>query len=106
MVERCGISNEEFDCLVGRIVSRGDEMPDSVERLAGVARAANVQMLSHDDATPAMRRAFRARGVGIAEFPVNEATAREAPKAAMPSYWARRTLCAGEAIRDAPRRPI
>jgi len=35
-------------------------------------------MLSHDDASPAMRRSFRAQGVGIAEFPVNEETAREA----------------------------
>jgi alpha-D-ribose 1-methylphosphonate 5-triphosphate diphosphatase len=35
-------------------------------------------MLSHDDETPAMRKAFRAQGVGIAEFPVNEETAREA----------------------------
>jgi alpha-D-ribose 1-methylphosphonate 5-triphosphate diphosphatase len=78
MVERCGISNEEFDCLVARIVSRGHEVPESVERLAGMARAANVKMLSHDDATPAMRKAFRAKGVGIAEFPVNEETAREA----------------------------
>jgi alpha-D-ribose 1-methylphosphonate 5-triphosphate diphosphatase len=78
MVERCGVSNEEFDCLVARIMSRGHEVPESVERLAGVAHAANVKMLSHDDATPAMRKAFRAMGVGIAEFPVNEETAREA----------------------------
>ena len=35
-------------------------------------------MLSHDDESPAMRQAFRAQGVGIAEFPVNEETAREA----------------------------
>ena len=35
-------------------------------------------MLSHDDESPAMRRAFRAQGVTIAEFPVNEETAREA----------------------------
>ena len=35
-------------------------------------------MLSHDDDSPAMRSAFRAHGVGIAEFPVNEETAREA----------------------------
>jgi alpha-D-ribose 1-methylphosphonate 5-triphosphate diphosphatase len=59
-------------------MSRGDEVPESIERLAGFARAAKVRMLSHDDATPAMRKAFRARGVGIAEFPVNEETAREA----------------------------
>jgi hypothetical protein len=37
-------------------------------------------MLSHDDDTPEMRRAFRALGVGIAEFPVNEETAREAAR--------------------------
>jgi len=78
MVERCGLSTGEFDCLVAHVVSRGYEVPQSVERLAGMARAANVKMLSHDDATPAMRQAFRAMGVGIAEFPVNEETAREA----------------------------
>jgi alpha-D-ribose 1-methylphosphonate 5-triphosphate diphosphatase len=78
MVERCGVSNDEFDGLVARIISRSDEVPESVERLAAMARAANVRMLSHDDATPEMRKAFRAKGVGIAEFPVNEETAREA----------------------------
>src|SRR5918993_3762591 len=35
-------------------------------------------MLSHDDKTPAMRQGFRAQGVTIAEFPVNEETARDA----------------------------
>src|SRR5499427_9090571 len=43
-----------------------------------IARNAGVQMLSHDDKTPAEREAFRAQGVTIAEFPVNEETAREA----------------------------
>jgi alpha-D-ribose 1-methylphosphonate 5-triphosphate diphosphatase len=38
-------------------------------------------MLSHDDESPAKRKAFRAQGVGIAEFPVNEETAREAAEA-------------------------
>jgi alpha-D-ribose 1-methylphosphonate 5-triphosphate diphosphatase len=78
MVERCGLSSEEFDRLVADVVSRGYEVPNSIARLAGVARSANVRMLSHDDASPAMRRTFRAQGVGIAEFPVNEETAREA----------------------------
>ena len=81
MVERCGVSSEEFDRLVARVVSRGYEVPQSIARLAGAARSANVRMLSHDDASPAMRRTFRAEGVGIAEFPVNEETAREAAKA-------------------------
>jgi alpha-D-ribose 1-methylphosphonate 5-triphosphate diphosphatase len=81
MVERCCVSNEEFDSLVERIVSRAHEVPASIARLAKAGRAARVKMLSHDDETPAMRRAFRAEGVGIAEFPVNEETAREAAEA-------------------------
>ncbi|MDB5518060.1 MAG: alpha-D-ribose 1-methylphosphonate 5-triphosphate diphosphatase [Tardiphaga sp.] len=78
MVQRCGISNEEFDRLVERIVARADEVPGSIARLAEAARSASVRMLSHDDESPAMRQAFRAQGVTIAEFPVNEETAREA----------------------------
>ena len=35
-------------------------------------------MLSHDDKSPDERKGFRALGVTIAEFPVNEQTAREA----------------------------
>jgi alpha-D-ribose 1-methylphosphonate 5-triphosphate diphosphatase len=78
MVERTGLSSEAFDQLVERIVSRADAVPASIARLAEVARQAGVRMLSHDDNSPAMRQAFRAQGVGIAEFPVNEETAREA----------------------------
>jgi alpha-D-ribose 1-methylphosphonate 5-triphosphate diphosphatase len=81
MVERCGVSSEEFDRMVAGVLSRGHEVPESIARLAGAARSANVRMLSHDDASPAMRKAFRAQGVGIAEFPVNEETAREAAEA-------------------------
>jgi alpha-D-ribose 1-methylphosphonate 5-triphosphate diphosphatase len=81
MVERCGLSSEEFDRLVARVVARSHEVPASIARLAGVARTAKVRMLSHDDESPDMRKAFRAQGVGIAEFPVNEETAREAAEA-------------------------
>lgn len=78
MVERTGLSDEAFDALVRRVISRAGEVPGSVARLAGIAREADVRMLSHDDNSPAMRQAFRARGVRIAEFPINEETAREA----------------------------
>ncbi|QWG15990.1 alpha-D-ribose 1-methylphosphonate 5-triphosphate diphosphatase [Bradyrhizobium sediminis] len=81
MVERSGLSSEAFDALVGRVVSRGHDVPASIARLAQAAREAGVRMLSHDDESPAMRRAFRAQGVNIAEFPVNEETAREAAEA-------------------------
>jgi alpha-D-ribose 1-methylphosphonate 5-triphosphate diphosphatase len=81
MVERTGLSDEAFDSLVERVVSRGDDVPASIARLAKAARDASVRMLSHDDESPEMRKAFRAQGVDIAEFPVNEETAREAAEA-------------------------
>jgi alpha-D-ribose 1-methylphosphonate 5-triphosphate diphosphatase len=78
MVERSGLSSEEFESLVQRTAARANEVPGSIARLAEAARNANVRMLSHDDNSPAMREAFRAMGVKIAEFPVNEETARAA----------------------------
>jgi alpha-D-ribose 1-methylphosphonate 5-triphosphate diphosphatase len=78
MVERTGLSAEAFDQLVAGILARADQVPASIERLAKAAREAGVRMLSHDDNSPAMRKAFRSLGVGIAEFPVNEETACEA----------------------------
>jgi alpha-D-ribose 1-methylphosphonate 5-triphosphate diphosphatase len=81
MVERTGLSNDAFDSLVERVISRAHDVPGSIARLAKAARDAGVRMLSHDDGSPAMREAFRALGVGIAEFPINEETARAAAEA-------------------------
>jgi len=78
MVDRTGLSGEAFDRLVERVTSRADDVPASIARLAATARKAGVRMLSHDDNTPEMRKAFRSQGVAITEFPVNEETAREA----------------------------
>jgi alpha-D-ribose 1-methylphosphonate 5-triphosphate diphosphatase len=78
MVERTGLSNDVFDRLVEDVVARAHEVPASIARLAALARQAGIRMLSHDDDSPTMRKAFRAQGVSIAEFPVNEETAREA----------------------------
>src|SRR6476469_3522041 len=81
MVERTGLSSQAFDQLVARVVSRAHDVPASIARLAQAAREANVRMLSHDDESPAMRARFRSQGVKIAEFPVNEKTARAAAEA-------------------------
>lgn len=78
MIERTGLSSEAFDDLVDNVLSRASQVPDSVSRLAQAARDMKVRMLSHDDETPAAREAYRAQGVTIAEFPVNEETARAA----------------------------
>jgi alpha-D-ribose 1-methylphosphonate 5-triphosphate diphosphatase len=81
MVERTGLSSDAFDQLVDRVLSRADEVPASIARLAKAASAAGVPTLSHDDATPAMRDDFRRLGVNIAEFPINEETAKAAAAA-------------------------
>ena len=81
MVERTGLSSEAFEELAQRVAARAHDVPPSIARLAGVARAAGVKMLSHDDDSPETRRAFRTQGVAIAEFPVTEETAREAAAA-------------------------
>lgn len=81
MVERTGLSDDAFDHLVERIVSRERDVPASIARLAEIAQRTGIKMLSHDDESPATRKAFRAQGVAIAEFPVNEKTAREASNA-------------------------
>jgi len=78
MVERSGLTAEVFWALVERVHARKDEVPASVARLAAAAASQGVPMLSHDDMTPEMRRWYRGLGVAVAEFPIDEATAREA----------------------------
>jgi alpha-D-ribose 1-methylphosphonate 5-triphosphate diphosphatase len=78
MVERSGLSREDFLHLVARVRSRSNEVPGSIERIAQAALAHGVPLLSHDDASPDQRRWFRALGCRLAEFPTTEETAREA----------------------------
>jgi len=78
MVERTGLTHEDFMALAENVWARKDEVPGSVARLAAAARAAGVPAMSHDDMTPGMRRWYRSLGVTVAEFPINEATTREA----------------------------
>jgi len=81
LAERAGLSVEAINDMLDRVVARRPEVPASIARLAAAARAANIGMLSHDDNSPAMRQEFRALGATIAEFPVNEETARDAAAA-------------------------
>ena len=78
MVERSGLSESEFDALVDRVMKRADDVPASIERLAAIARDNDVPLLSHDDESPEQRATFRGLGIDIAEFPINEETARAA----------------------------
>jgi alpha-D-ribose 1-methylphosphonate 5-triphosphate diphosphatase len=78
MAERSGLPLDQFKELVARVNARAGEVPSSIARLAASAGAHGVPMLSHDDASPAERRRFRAIGCRVAEFPVTVETAQEA----------------------------
>jgi alpha-D-ribose 1-methylphosphonate 5-triphosphate diphosphatase len=78
MVERAGVTRDEFLACVARTKARADEVPASITRLAAAATAAGVPLLSHDDTSPDQRRWFRNIGCRIAEFPTTLETAREA----------------------------
>jgi alpha-D-ribose 1-methylphosphonate 5-triphosphate diphosphatase len=78
MVERSGVSQEDFLAVVERTKARAAEVPASISRLAAAAVAAGVPLLSHDDTGPEQRRAFRALGCRVAEFPTTLAAAQEA----------------------------
>lgn len=81
MVERSGLSESEFDKLVERVLACENHVAPSIARLAAIARDHKVPMLSHDDKSPQQRAEFRAMGVDLAEFPINEETARAAVEA-------------------------
>jgi alpha-D-ribose 1-methylphosphonate 5-triphosphate diphosphatase len=75
MIERSGLTPEAFMELVERVAKHEAEVAPSLRRLAAAAQARGVPLLSHDDMTPQMRADFRTMGCGIAEFPIDEATA-------------------------------
>ena len=81
MVERSGLSESGFDSLVQRVLERESEVPASIERLAAIACDQRIPLLSHDDKSPEQRTGFRALGINLAEFPINEETARAATAA-------------------------
>jgi alpha-D-ribose 1-methylphosphonate 5-triphosphate diphosphatase len=64
--------------LVMRLRSRDNEVPHSIARLAELATANGIPLLSHDDASPEQRQWFRAMGCRVSEFPMNVETARAA----------------------------
>ncbi|MGG5818724.1 alpha-D-ribose 1-methylphosphonate 5-triphosphate diphosphatase [Falsiroseomonas sp. HW251] len=75
---RAGMKAADFVALAQRAWSRRPEVPAALARLAQAARDAGIPMLSHDDDTVERRRAFRALGAAICEFPTAEAVAEHA----------------------------
>jgi len=81
MVARSGLPREDFIALVERLRAQRDEVPASIERIALLAGANDVPLLSHDDASPEQRRWYRGLGCRVSEFPINVETARDAAAA-------------------------
>jgi alpha-D-ribose 1-methylphosphonate 5-triphosphate diphosphatase len=84
MIERSGLTEEDFHRLVEEVHGRADEVEGSIARLARAAVAADVPALSHDDMSPDMRAWFRDLGVTVAEFPIDEPTTAAASAAGDP----------------------
>jgi alpha-D-ribose 1-methylphosphonate 5-triphosphate diphosphatase len=69
---RAGVVAADFVALADAAMARRDEVPAARARLAAAARAADIPVLSHDDATIADREHYRVFGATICEFPMAE----------------------------------
>ncbi|MEL6374901.1 MAG: alpha-D-ribose 1-methylphosphonate 5-triphosphate diphosphatase [Pseudomonadota bacterium] len=76
--QRAGLTRAAYAELVGSMEVLSDAVPARIEEVAALGRAAGAVMLSHDEMRVDERAANRARGVGVCEFPMAEAVARDA----------------------------
>jgi alpha-D-ribose 1-methylphosphonate 5-triphosphate diphosphatase len=84
MAVRMGLAPTEAKRAIAAVLARGDEVPAAMDRICAGAAALGCPLLSHDDMTPEDRRAGRARGVTVAEFPMSAEAAAEARAAGEP----------------------
>ena len=80
-LDRSGLDRAAYRALRDRVQARRAEVPQALARLARAAREAGVPLASHNDASPEIRRQFRALGCRICESPVDVATAEAAVQA-------------------------
>ena len=67
---RSGISEDDYITLLGEIWSRRGNVPDTIKKVAAMARTKGAPMLSHDDTRAETRTWFRDLGAHVAEFPM------------------------------------
>ncbi|MEO0680252.1 MAG: alpha-D-ribose 1-methylphosphonate 5-triphosphate diphosphatase [Pseudomonadota bacterium] len=82
---RSGLSEAEYRAMIAKLKARADEVPAAVERLAVAAAAVGAPCFAHDEMSVETRRAHRGLGIGVSEFPMTEAVAREAVAAGEPT---------------------
>lgn len=66
---KAGRSPEKHHAMIIELHERGPDVPGALDALCPLLAADGVQMGSHDDQSAQTRAAWRARGVGLAEFP-------------------------------------
>lgn len=70
--KRAQMSAADYVAMITQIWAERDAVRGNIERIAGLARAKNAPMLSHDDTQVQTRDYYRAQGAHIAEFPMHE----------------------------------
>lgn len=76
--KRAKIPVADMVALVRNMWERRPQVPDAIEEVAALGKAAGAPMLSHDDSQIETRDFFRQRGARICEFPMNRRVARAA----------------------------
>ncbi len=69
---RAQVTPEDYVALIRKAWHRRPEVPAQIDRLAALARAHGVPMLSHDDSQTETRAYYRGLGSRVAEFPMHE----------------------------------
>lgn len=69
---RAHVTPEDYVALLTAIWKRRADVPAHILRVAALARAHKVPMLSHDDSQAETRSYYRSLGATVAEFPMHE----------------------------------
>jgi alpha-D-ribose 1-methylphosphonate 5-triphosphate diphosphatase len=78
LAKRSGLDHDSYRALLDSLAARRSEMDGAVAAIIAASQGAGVTLASHDDRTAEERRAKRALGCTLADFPTSEAAIREA----------------------------
>lgn len=76
--KRAGVAVADYVAQAAAMLDRRAEGHAALAEVLAAARTRGLPVASHDDDSPAIRAQWRAEGASICEFPMNEATARDA----------------------------
>jgi alpha-D-ribose 1-methylphosphonate 5-triphosphate diphosphatase len=84
LAKRSGVAPEAYRKLLDSLAERDSEKPSAIAAVVAAAVRAGVPVASHDDRTAEDRRANRALGCSVADFPTGEEAMQEARAAIEP----------------------